>query len=313
MKKTIYLLCLLAGAVFTSCEDESSYNNPVHNDLEKGAVVRFSSLPPTSFQPEEAQTIAIQNEIYSPDNNVSKYELSVKANIVSLGQSYVAENILTVTSFPSNLNLTSQLIADAIGVDASSFGAGDIIEFSAVVTRNDGTKFYPVTPSLDDDTGVLSIGNTDANLLNVPAYTTAMKFSYVLACPIEDDLYVGDYMLVNTIPAPCGGEVFLEQIVTLEKLSVYQRTFDAIYLEQFAIGNGPMTFTINFICGEVSGADNMGTGLQCANGISLNASDVPGGYSDTEDLELIVNFQEDCSDCGAPAEFETSLTLTKIN
>jgi hypothetical protein len=55
MKKTIYLLFLLAGAVFTSCEDESSYNNPVHNDLEKGAVVRFSSLPPTSFQPEEAQ------------------------------------------------------------------------------------------------------------------------------------------------------------------------------------------------------------------------------------------------------------------
>jgi hypothetical protein len=63
----------------------------------------------------------------------------------------------------------------------------------------------------------------------------------------------------------------------------------------------------------VTGADNMGTGLGCSSTIFLNSSAVPGGYSETEDTELIVNFQEDCSGCGAPADFETSLTLTKIN
>jgi len=313
MKKIFYLTASLFLIVCISCTDRSTFRNPATYQLQNGAYVRFVNIPPTSFEPEFAQTINISEEVYDPNGNVSLYELSVEIFLTSTGLTYVADNIATISSFPNTLNITSQTIADAIGVDITAFGAGDLAAFTAVVTRNDGVKFYGIQPEYDGETGTIGVGNTAAPLLNAPAYKDAMNFGYVVACPLESDsFYTGAYNLVNTIPAPCGGLVFLDQEVELVAISVYQRTFRAIYLEQLGIGNGPITFTINFICGEVTGADNQGTGLQCANGIFFNSSAVPGGYSETSDIELIVNFQEDCSDCGEPADFETSITLTKV-
>lgn len=315
MKKIIYLISsfvLIVG--LNSCEDISTYNNPSHHQLEAGAYVRFVNTPPTSFVPEVAQSINISEEVYDANGNVDLYELSVEATLTSTGLTYVADNFVTIDTFPNTLTITSQMIADAIGVDVTEFGAGDFVSFTGVATRNDGVKFYGVAPSFDDDNLTVGIGNTENNLLVEEAYKDAMTFEYVVACPLpNDEFYAGDYNLVNTISAPCGGLVFLEQEVELVAISVYQRTFRAIYLEQLAIGNGPITFTINFICGTVTAAKNIGTGLGCAGGsIVFNPSSVAGSYSETSDSELIVNFQEDCSGCGAPADFETQIVLTKI-
>lgn len=315
MKKLKYIIaCLVLSVISFSCTDQSTFRNPSHHQIENGAYIRFVTPPPTDFIPEVVQNISINAEIYDPNGNVSQYDLSVEVTVVSTGTTYKADNFLTITSFPATLTLTSQSIADAIGVDTSVFGAGDFFSFTGVATRNDGVKFYGIPPTFNDENGTVGIGNTEPNLLNAVAYKDAMTFDFVIACPIDDTntLYTGKYMLTHPVGTCCGGAIFLDQEVELEALSVYQRTFEAIYLEQFAIGNGPMTFTINFICGEVTGADNQDTGLLCANGIFFNGSDNPGGYSETDDSVLVVKFQEACQDCGCPPDEETEIILTKV-
>lgn len=315
MKKITYILtCFVLVALSFTCTDQSTYRNPSVYELENGAFIRFRNIPPTDFVPEVAANVVINEEVYDPIGNVSQYDLSLTATIVSLGTTYTADNIITLTSFPTMLNITSQMIADAIGVDVSDFGAGDFIEFTGVATRTDGVKFYGVPPTYDDSNGTIGIGNTENNLLTAEGYTDAMTFNYVIACPLDatNTIYTGKYMLKHPVPTCCGGEIFLEQEIELEAISVYQRTFDAIYLEQLGIGNAAITFTINFICGEVTAADNINSGLACSNGISFNGSAVPGGYSETDDSVLVVKFQEACQDCGCPPDEETYIELTKI-
>ncbi|WP_370477910.1 hypothetical protein [Tamlana flava] len=313
MKKLKYILAyFVLGAVSFTCTDQSTFRNPSHHELERGAYVRFVTAPPTDYKPEEVQDISISAQVYDPNGNVAQYDLSVIVTVASTGETYRADDFLTITSFPNTLSMTSQTIADAIGVDKSIFGAGDFFQFIGVATRNDGVKFYGVEPSFDEDNGTVGIGNTEGNLLNAVAYKDAMTFNFIIACPIDDTLYTGKYMLTHPVGTCCGGAIFLDQEVELTGISVYQRTFEAIYLEQFAIGNGPMTFTINFICGTVTSADNTGTGLQCANGITFNGSDNPGGYSETDDSVLVVKFQEACQDCGCPPDEETEIILTKV-
>lgn len=313
MKKFKYIItCLVLTAITFSCTDKSTFNNPSHHQLENGAYIRFVTPPPTSFVPELAQTVSISAEIYDANKNTSQFDLSVTATIVSTGEVYKTDNFITITSFPTTLNITAQMIADAIGVDISAFGAGDFIEFTGVATRNDGVKFYGVPPTFNEENGTVGIGNTEPNLLNAVAYKDAMTFDYIVACPIDDTKYVGKYMLTHPVGTCCGGQIFLDQEVELEIVSVYQRSFPAIYLEQFAIGNGPVDFTINFICGEVTASDNQNSGLLCANGIFFNGSDAPGPYSETDDTILTVKFQEACQDCGCPPDEETEIVLTKI-
>lgn len=315
MRKIKYILAIVVlSVVCFTCTDQSTFRNPAVHELERGAYIRFVVPPPTDFIPEIVESISINAELFDPNNNVSQYDLSVEVTVASTGVTYKADNFITITSFPATLSLTSQSIADAIGVSTSIFGAGDFFDFTAVTTRNDGTKFYGIPPSFNDENGTVGIGNTEGNLLTEGGYTDAMTFDFVIACPLDDTntIYTGKYMLTHPTPTCCGGAIFLDQEVELEAISVYQRTFEAIYLEQFAIGNGPMTFTINFICGEVTSADNTGTGLQCANGISFNGSDAPGGYSETDDSVLVVKFQEACQDCGCPPDEETEIILTKV-
>ncbi|WP_406684797.1 hypothetical protein N1F78_03495 [Seonamhaeicola sp. MEBiC1930] len=313
MKKISYLIIFFVLAALNySCLDQSTIANPSLYELENGAYVRFVTAPPTSFVPEVAQSVSINADLYDANGNVAQYDLSVTANIVSTGETFIAENFITITSFPATLNITAQMIADAINVDLSAFGAGDFIQFTGVATRNDGVKFYGIPPTFDDSNGTIGIGNTESNLLNAIAYQDAMTFDYIVACPIDDTKYVGKYMLTHPVGTCCGGAIFLDQEVELELVSVYQRSFPAIYLEQFAIGNGPIDFTINFICGEVTAADNQNSGLQCANGILFNGSDAPGGYDEVDDSVLVVKFQEACQDCGCAPDEETEIILTKV-
>ena len=315
MKKIIYILTSFTLVLtICSCTNQSKFVNPSHHELEHGAYVRFVNIPPTNFIPEVVENISISEEMYDANGNVSQYDLSFKATIVSTGITYNVDNFITITSFPSTLNITSQMMADAMGVDTSIFGAGDFFDFTAVTTRNDGVKFYGVTPTFNDENGTIGLGNTENNLLKAEAYKDAMTFDFVIACPLDDTntIYTGKYLLRHPVGTCCGGEIFLEQEIELEALSVYQRTFDAIYLEQFGIGNGPITFIINFICGEVTAADNINSGLQCANGISFNSSDFPGGYDEVDDSVIVVKFQEACQDCGCPPDEETEIVLTKI-
>lgn len=287
-----------------SCTDESKFTNPVTHHLENGAFVRFVESPPTSVQPEDAQTLSINADVYDPAGNVAMYELSVTADIVSTGEVFHAENFITITSFPNTVSFTSQSIADAIGVDLSAFGAGDFFQFNAVATRTDGVKFYGMPPSFDEDNGTIGLGNTDSNLLNTPAYESAMRFDYIVACPMPETYFAGDYsieILSSNAPfSPIFGTI---DEVTFDVKNVYQRTMDVTYLADLAVGNGDIPFEITFLCGEAYATDGQQSGLACGGTIFLsNGGTTP--YADglfDDDEEITISVLEDYppgSSCG---------------
>jgi hypothetical protein len=317
MKKVTYILIsFVLGVISFSCEDESTFNNPSHNELERGAFIRFANTIPTNFNPDIAQEVEISEQIFDPNGNAAQYDLSVTYQLGSTGEIYTADNFITITSFPSTLTITSQMIADATGADLADFGAGDLATFYATVTRNDGLKFIGIEPEFDDETGVVNsvdVGVTQGNLITSAAYNSAMQFGYVLACPINDALYTGKYMMeVTGVASNCFGAVFFDQEVELTAISVYQREFSAIYLEQFGFGNlNP--YTIDFICGTVTFASTQGTGLGCSGSLILTSSASPGPYEvgAGNDTTLVVKLVEDCTGCGGAVE-EIELTFTKL-
>lgn len=191
--KKIYLVLSLLFVAFYSCTDQSKFNNPAHHELENGAFLRFTNSQPAATY-DDPQNIEFSDEIYDPNNNVIAYNLALKAVIG--GSTYIAENFISITSFPATLSITTQSMADAIGVDGADFGFGDVFEFTGTATRNDGVVFYGVEPSFDEDNLTVGIGNTDAVLLSAPAYQNAMNFATIVACEFIQADMIGSYTIL---------------------------------------------------------------------------------------------------------------------
>ncbi|MFM1877736.1 MAG: hypothetical protein RLZZ241_602 [Bacteroidota bacterium] len=191
MKKFNFYI-VLAFVTLISCTDESTFSNPVFFQLEKGGFIRFQNENAILNMYPDPQNISISEPIYDPNDNVSSYSLSVSA-IVN-GSLYVAEDFITITTFPSTLEITSQGLADALGVNVSDFFYGDTFAFTSKVTRNDGKVFYGLTPKYDSTNGTLGFGTTHPNLLDKKSYTNAMTFGFILFtdCPPVPGTYKVD-------------------------------------------------------------------------------------------------------------------------
>ena len=188
--KKVYLLILSVVLVsITACTDESTFNNPVHHRLENGSYVRFETNQP-SLTFSDAQNISFSDVIVDANNNTTSYKLNVKATVS--GVVHEAE-YFTTNSFPASLEITSQKLADAIGVNVTDFDFGDSFVFSALSTRNDGVEFNGIAPSFDKDALTIGAGNTEPNLLIKPAYTNAMNFTVIVSCPFVQSDIVGTY------------------------------------------------------------------------------------------------------------------------
>ncbi len=180
MKKITYILtCFVLVAISFSCTDQSTFNNPSIHELENGAYIRFANNPPATTV-SDPQNISFSDEIFDPNGNTADYTVALKATIG--GTDHINDNYFNATSFPATFTITSQLMADAIGVPVENFSFGDLFEFTATTIRTDGVVFYGITPSFDADTGTVGIGNTESNLINSPAMNSAMKFSIIVAC-----------------------------------------------------------------------------------------------------------------------------------
>jgi hypothetical protein len=183
---------LIAVIVASSCTDQSTFNNPAIHQLENGAFVRFENDGAINLDYPDPQALNIEENVYDANNNISSFTISVEANIG--GALKYVDDLITITSFPSKIKITSQSLADAIGIDVSEFAFGDTFNFRGVATRNDGTIFYSESPDYDVSTNSHSRGNTHSNLTSVSAYTNAMKFGFVFFtdCPPVSGDYVID-------------------------------------------------------------------------------------------------------------------------
>lgn len=192
MKKIFFILTIVSLGL-TSCTDESTFSNPSHHQLSNGSFLRFADDGVAASYP-DPQDIVISERIYDANGNTSSYSLTVTA--VLSGSLVVAEDFLTITSFPATLNLTTQSLGEALGVDPTTITYGDTFSFVAKSMRNDGTMFYGQAPSFDDSTNTVGLGNTESNLTNIAAYKSAMSFGFIVSCPFVQAEMLGTYDVV---------------------------------------------------------------------------------------------------------------------
>lgn len=128
MKVFKYIAILFLGlATLSSCEKDESLD-PVPLKM-NGKFVKldltsdrmdFNNLSGTYFG----------GTLSTPVNNVARYELFVRREVGSqVMNDYVL--LTTITSFPAELRVTPQMIADALGISVSSMANGDFYRFYA--------------------------------------------------------------------------------------------------------------------------------------------------------------------------------------
>ncbi len=200
MKKIlIILLALSIGLIQSSCTDEGKFNNPVHFDLENGSFIRFAQDPGLSAAVDllNFNGTFVNATVEDVNKNTSSYSITLTASVG--GNNYVVDDFVVINSFPANLTITMQMIADAAGFDVNSVDFGDKFDFTSKATRQDGVVFYAINPSYDSDTQTVGIGNTDMSNLEKPGYRDAMQFDFIFACPsFEIDELVGTYGFTET-------------------------------------------------------------------------------------------------------------------
>lgn len=188
------LTTLVAFAIMlASCTDDGK--NPLPT-ITKGGFAKFATeVLPSTF--DNAQNIAFTGTIEDFNNNLVEYTLAVTGVIG--GEEYTNDNFVTFTSFPATLEVNSQNLADALGLDKNDFYYGDSFSFVATVTTNGGIVYIgtePKTGKNDDDMVIITGGNTDSKLLKRRGYKGAMAFDTVVACAFVQEEVIGTYTVI---------------------------------------------------------------------------------------------------------------------
>lgn len=211
MKKIIFLTFLAFFiSVQYSCTDEDKFTNPITFGLEKGVLPLFSNGGPLDTY-DDVENIVISEEIVDTSNNISSYTLQVVAVIG--GETFTADNFRSFDSFPAVLDMTGQDIAEALGLQTSDFGFGDLFTFIATVVRDDGVEFSGAIPTFDGTTLEVGPGDTEANLL-LPGRDNAINFSFLIACPtvVLEDIPGMYTIITDDFETTIGGDLEFEII-----------------------------------------------------------------------------------------------------
>jgi hypothetical protein len=203
IKYILFIFTLALTLLHVSCTDENKFTNPVTYGLEKGAFATFVGEIPLAAYPDPLK-INFSDQVSDANNTMSSYKVTMIAKLS--GNEKVVDNYFETTSFPANFSFTSQSIADALDIQTSDISFGDTFNFIATATRNDGTIFTGIAPSYDDDTKIVSGGNTEGTL-QAATYKSAMQFNFIVACPFFQEDIIGTYTIINAggFYAPGGG------------------------------------------------------------------------------------------------------------
>lgn len=310
MKNLKYIYSLLVAMIIVSCTDQSTFSNPAIHELENGAMVRFESLPPTSY--DSVEGFGIAGKLEDVNGNTSSYSLHLQATIGGVQMS--AEDIWSTNSFPTDLNLTVEDFAAALDLDVTDISMGDFFQFYGTATRNDGTVFYGTEPDYGNDKDNSSIGFTEGNLNSNASYKSAMSFNAILACPLPSNKFVGTYSITADVEnVMYGAPTFITPVeVELTESSVYQRTFIIDYL--FGLGfDTNDDFVLDFICGGVDANSYISFGLSCGTGLYASGDGTFTPYTD-DDSSFSVSFIDNAGpDCSGYSPVPMTFTFTKIN
>ena len=151
MKKSILYIISILGVsllLLNSCRDDEKTLFSYGDDILDGAIVYFAEEPPLVLGVNAVSEVLYGGDIVDPLGNVATYDLEMHASLSGV----ITDTVLvgSYTSFPFNLSLTSQDLADLLGVDISDINFGDSFYFSGTVTSKNGIVYYGEAPEIGD-------------------------------------------------------------------------------------------------------------------------------------------------------------------
>ncbi|MEM9000363.1 MAG: hypothetical protein AAGB24_08865 [Bacteroidota bacterium] len=300
------------GLFLTSCEDDDKL--PVDFDDLNVSGAPFIQIinqsgdasvdlfnPAASSWTREYQVVSLEDgedvtrvELYvSYTDNTVPEGTTIMATAESLYQAFDASVFSDTGIYPTfSVDYNGQEVLDLLGLNIADIAGTDAFNFRWDVITDRGT-FTDVSANFDNQSADHTITAT-------------------VVCLLDETLFTGMYRINQVNPGPFGNTWEEDLVVEVTAVSSTIREFSAIYLPQFAIGNGPAPFQFELVCDQVVIPSAQGSGLQCANGITFGPPATANAMFDFTDESIItIKFTEDeAGDCGPPGE--PTITLTKV-
>lgn len=310
MKRLLYIL-MASVFVFTACDEtEAPYFGPiddVNSGIKRGAWVR-ADFERAYFDFSDLENASMIVVLSDPSGEVSQWDLSVSWVNINTGVATDTLSIRSVGEFPSTVEITAQEIVQLFDSTLSNYRGGDQLNFVATITAKDGTltKVWPPDEA-----------NLSTDLFGNPGQKQALSFSVSVACPVPNNLFIGEYTYVPENNGAFGVPPFgsSEYSVTIEQgINFFDREIDLYYLADFGIGQPRMEFQIRFICGDVFVVGNQGTNLGCSSTITVGPDPTTTiTYDENDDSEILITITDAEADggCGV-SPTPTSFRLVKV-
>jgi hypothetical protein len=304
MKKIIYSFILLSLTVLIGCEKQEEFGIA---QSEKG--FNFRMVPDIkSFNLADTDP-TVKFTMFSETQNIRKVSVVVEL-FQFLNDQTTPRYLVKEIDGPSINNegssqatISLQEMADAVKVDISSLGGGDVFTIYNVVELENG-NVYPDTLSLGGQTFV----NTENSFFTAGATTSyTAQLNFPMVCSVSNP-FAGSY----TVTDDCGLFSGTAQLVAVAG-NPTQRDFSAFFAIAGCCEFDGLGFVVDLVCGRVF-VQEQGIGIGCGNSnvdvvtshISKNG---PGAYDDLDDSQFTANIYYSNPDCFGG--FECQLTFTK--
>ncbi|WP_127137669.1 hypothetical protein [Flagellimonas oceanensis] len=222
MKRSISIQFLLGLLFLIGCSND---NNTFEDITDRGGFVSFNQTPELSYSVLRLDSDIISAQLVDSNGNADSYSLSVTYGDAT------AENIITVTEFPYQLELPISDIIDALGLTEEDIELGSTMSFVGTVTSPNGT-YSGASPDLNDNNVNEGGDTTDRSKLYFP--NQAMEFSISFFQPAGKTIRATSFEEV-----PIGAEDD-----TYDRNGSNDETLDLIngdvppYVDYVAAGNG---------------------------------------------------------------------------
>lgn len=177
MKKILILF--LTFGLFISCQDDSL--DPIPERV-PGAFVLLEVERPV-IDVTQILTSTFGGKLIAPSNNVASYELFVRR--FSGGSISEYNTLLTVTSFPFDLEVSAASVAAALGLGVEEILAGDRFDFRAESTDMQGIK--------------TTFNNLGPDTQGEPGVKQAYQFLTYVSCPFDASESIGTYTILEAV------------------------------------------------------------------------------------------------------------------
>lgn len=137
MKNLKFLFVGIALLTLNSCMDEDK----ILAIPPSGALVTITPDGAAVFDLNDVTGSIYSAELNDATLNVANYELTANIYFAATNTQSSAATVFSASSFPSRLEISAAEALGAMGISSSDVTPGDLVEFRAIITTDDGRVF----------------------------------------------------------------------------------------------------------------------------------------------------------------------------